>query len=128
MGAAHLRKRLAKRWSPDRAMAAELIGEVRAEGARELLLKMLRNPKEPARGLGRLGGEGLFEALDAVLGEASLQEDFRLDVLEGLCLLRTPQAHARVREALAGLESAEERAELNAWLEECSREMEEAPR
>ena len=62
-GAAHLRKRLAKRWSPDRAMAAELIGEVRAEGARELLLKLLRNPKEAARGaaargLGRLRRRG----------------------------------------------------------------------
>ena len=74
------------------------------------------------------GGEGLFEAMDEILREPALQQDFRLDVLEGLCLLRTPQAHARVREALAGLESAEERAELNAWLEECAREMEEAPR
>lgn len=128
---AYLRKRLKKRWSPDRAIVAEMIGEAKVEGARELLERMVKNPKEPvrgaaARGLGRLGGAGVLEVLGAVLDEAGLEPDYRLDVLEGLCLLRTEKAHARVREVLSSMEWSDAKADLEAWLRECSRDMRDA--
>jgi HEAT repeat protein len=106
-------------------MAAELAGEVRLSGARERLLELLADVDEPARGaaargLGRLGDTTALPALVAVLEEPGLHEDIRLDVLEGLCHLRTPEAHARVREALPALPLGAERHELEALLEECA--------
>ena len=128
---AYLRKRLKKRWSPDRAIVAEMIGEAKVDGSRELLERMVRNPKEPARGaaargLGRLGGEGVLEVLVSVLETPTLEPDHRLDILEGLCLLRSGPAHAKVREVLAGMEWSESKADLEAWLRECARDMRDA--
>src|SRR5690606_81983 len=83
-GATYLLKRLRKRWSFDRAIVAEMVGEARVEGSRPLLLAMLENPKEPARGaaargLGRMGGEGTFALLVAALERPGLHEDDRMD-------------------------------------------------
>ncbi|HLT32014.1 MAG TPA: HEAT repeat domain-containing protein [Myxococcaceae bacterium] len=127
-GANYLVKRLRKRWSFDRAIVAEMVGEARIESARELLLTMLHDPKEPARGaaargLGRMGGEGAYEVLTTMLERPGLEEDERMDVLEGLCLLRTGQAHRKVEEQLAKMEWSEDKAELQAWLEACARDM-----
>ena len=81
-----------------RGCAVELLGEVKAPGARERLLEVLADPRDPARGaaargLGRLG-----------------------DAAEGLLALGTASARARV--AALRLSSAEARAELVTLLAE----------
>jgi HEAT repeat protein len=120
-GAAWLLGRLRGRWQPDRALAAELCGEVRLPGARERLLEMVADAKEPARGaaargLGRLGEAQDVGVLAALLAEGGAPEDLRLDAAEALCLLGTAEARARVRAFLPTLESPEERADLEALL------------
>jgi HEAT repeat protein len=120
-GIAHLFKRAGKGWSVDRAMALELLGEVRAAGAKERLLEVLADPQDAsrgaaARGLGRLKDASTEPALAAVLAERLLPDDVRLDVAEGLLGLGTPSARARV-ESLR-VEDAGARDELRAMLEE----------
>lgn len=124
-GLAHLFKRAGKRWSVDRNMAIELLGEVGAGGARERLLEILRDPADPsrgaaARGLGHLEDASVEPALTAVLDERLVPDDVRLDVAEGLLALRTASARARV-EGLR-LEDADARAELEALLAETAAE------
>ncbi len=116
---AHLFKRASKTWSVDRAMAIELLGEVKAPGARERLLEILKDPSDwargaAARGLGRLGNLDVLPALESVLGEAAATDDLKLDVAEGLWLLPGTEAHARL--SLLTLSSPEARAELSALL------------
>lgn len=128
-GGAFLLKRVKGRWTMDRAMAAELLGETRVPGARERLLEMVADRKEPtrgaaARGLGRLGDAAALGPLVALLEEPGLREDVRLDAAEGLCYLRRPEGHARVRAALPGFTSPEDRAELEALLEALPARME----
>lgn len=121
-GVAHLFKRAGgKKWAMDRAMAVELLGEVKAPGATQRLLEVLRDPADPARGaaargLGRLGDATAEPTLLAVLDEAALADDLRLDVAEGLLTLGGEAGRARVR-ALE-LADPEARAELAAMLEE----------
>ncbi len=115
----HLFKRTAKTWSVDRAMAIELLGEVKAPGARERLLEILKDPADwargaAARGLGRLGDLDVLPALDAVLAETAATDDLKLDVAEGLWLL--PGAEGRARLNSLTLSSPEARAELSALL------------
>jgi HEAT repeat protein len=79
---------------------------VTVQGAFERLLEILQNSKDPARGaaargLGRLENPDALPALAELLTEASISEDLRLDVAEGLCLLRIPAARHRVEEAFA---------------------------
>lgn len=120
-GVAHLFKRSATKWSVDRAMAIELLGEVRAAGARERLLAVLADPLDPsrgaaARGLGRLKDRSTEPALLVVLEERLVPDDVRLDVAEGLLGLGTDTARARVM-GLSFTE-ASDRAELAAMIEE----------
>jgi HEAT repeat protein len=94
-GERHLLSRAAKRWSADRPMALELLGEVRAPSALETLSRILLSPKDlcrgsAARGLGRLGGEGALQALEAALPQAD--DELKIDVAEGLLLLGTEAA------------------------------------
>ncbi len=119
--AAHLFKRAARKWSVDRAMAIELLGEVKAPGARERLEQILENRADEARGaaargLGRLGDVTALRALEAVLGEKDASDDLKLDVAEGLWLLPNGQG----RRGLDGitLSSPEARSELSALLAE----------
>lgn len=123
-GVAHLFKRAGKRWSVDRAMALELLGEVRAMGAKERLLEVLGDPSDPsrgaaARGLGRLQDASCEPALLAVLEERLVPDDVRLDVAEGLLGLGTVTARARV--AALTFDDAGARKELLAMLEETAR-------
>lgn len=125
-GAEHLLARTRKRWSPDRALAAELLGEVRAPGALERLTQMVQDPQDAsrgaaARGLGRLGDARALPTLAALLADAQTPEDFRHDAAEGLCLLGLPEARALVERALPGF-SAEVQAELQLALEEAQEE------
>lgn len=120
-GVEHLEKRAAKKWSADRAMAIELLGEVKAKGARERLEKILSDRKDPcwgaaARGLGRLKDPLAYEALKAALGWAQLADDDKLDLAEGLCRLGTPEARALAQSV--ALEGAEAKLELEAMLHE----------
>lgn len=120
-GVDHLFKRAAKKWSMDRAMAIELLGEVKAPGAKERLLEILSDPKDDgrgaaARGLGRLGDRALEPVLLAALDDVTLTDDLRLDLAESLLLLGGAQGRARAQ-ALK-LDDAEARAELAAMLEE----------
>jgi HEAT repeat protein len=120
-GIAHLFKRAKKRWSVDRAMALELLGEVRAAGARARLLEILKDPADPsrgaaARGLGRLEDSSVEPDLVAVLDERLVADDIKLDVAEGLLALGTASARAHVRSLR--FEEPGARAELLAMLEE----------
>ncbi len=113
-GLEHLMKRARKRWSPDRALALELLGRVKAEAARPLLLKALLDPKDACRGpaaraLGMLGGEGVYDVLVKTLDDGSLDDDVRLDIAEGLCHLNTPDSiEAARRVKVAGEEARQE--------------------
>ncbi len=113
-GVEHLFKRAGKKWSVDRAMAIELLGEVKAPKARERLVDILNDPKDPcrgaaARGLGRLGDASVEAVLVASL-QSQLHDDERLDVAEGLLRLGTDSARAHV--TTLRLESDAARAEL----------------
>ncbi|MCA2980403.1 MAG: HEAT repeat domain-containing protein [Myxococcaceae bacterium] len=119
-GVAHLFKRAAKGWSMDRAMAIELLGEVKAPGAKARLLELLDEKRDPcrgaaARGLGRLGDADALSALERVLAEPGVPDDVRLDVAEGL--LRLDAARARPALAAVALEGDDARAELAELLE-----------
>jgi HEAT repeat protein len=116
-GAAYLLKRTQKKWSTDRSLAVELLGEVKAAGALERLRAILENPEDPsrgaaARGLGRLGDAQALPWLVALLEDTSAPEDFRLDAADGLWRLGLPEAHERVRAAVPTFTSPEARAEL----------------
>lgn len=116
-GAAYLLKRTQKQWSPDRALAVELLGEVKAPGALERLRSILADKEDPsrgaaARGLGRLGDAQALPWLVALLEDASSPEDFRLDAADGLWRLGLPEGRERVRAAMTGFSSPEARAEL----------------
>jgi hypothetical protein len=105
----------------DRAMAVELLGVVRAAGAKERLLEIAGDPEDPARGaafraLGRLGDASVEGRLTELLGERLLPDDLKLDLAEGLLLLGTPSALATVK-ALT-LSDAACKAELAALLAE----------
>ena len=100
-GVVHLEKRATKGWSMDRAMAVELLGAVKAKGALERLTGILEDPKDvcrgaAARGLGLLGDAKAAEVLFAALDRPNLSADLQLDIAEGLLLLDTPEARARV--------------------------------
>lgn len=117
-GVAHLFKRAGKGWSMDRAMAIELLGEVKAPGAKARLLEILGARDDEcrgaaARGLGRLGDPAVFEQVATVLDEALLEDDVRLDVAEGLLRLDPAKAARRLEAvALADDESKEELASM----------------
>jgi len=107
-GGEHLLRVAGGRWSADRAMALELLGELKVAGAFDALSRAVQNPKDAcrgaaARGLGRLGDGRALPLLAAFLDEAGAPEDFRLDAAEGLCRLGTAEALAKVKGALAGL-------------------------
>ncbi len=100
-GVVHLEKRATKGWSMDRAMAVELLGAVKAKGALERLTGILEDPKDvcrgaAARGLGLLGDAKAAQVLFAALDRPNLSADLQLDIAEGLLLLQTPEARARV--------------------------------
>jgi HEAT repeat protein len=120
-GVAHLFKRAGKKWSMDRAMAIELLGEVKADGAKERLLEILRDAKDEARGaaargLGRLGDRSLEPVLLAALDDATLTDDVRLDLAEALLLLGGEAGRARAMGLV--LEDPDARSELQAMIEE----------
>lgn len=120
-GVAHLFKRAGKRWSMDCAMAIELLGEVRAPGARERLTAILSDRADTCRGaaaraLGRLGDATVTPLLVAALDEPGLSDDVRLDVAEGLLRLGAPDLRQKLE--AQRFEDPESRAELEAMLRE----------
>jgi len=121
-GAAYLLKRTYSRRGMDRPFAIELCGDLRAAGAFERLMEILRDTKDPARGaaargLGRLGNPDAFSALVELLESPSIPEDLRLDAAEGLCLLRTPAARRKVEQAFAASAELSTRRALEELLE-----------
>lgn len=120
-GPQYLLKRIGKRWSADRSMAVELLGEVKVAGAKDRLLPLLADAKDPsrgaaARGLGRLGDASVEGALLAVLEEALTSEDVKLDAAEALLRLGGEAGKACV--AALRLSDPEAMAELVALREE----------
>lgn len=120
-GVEHLFKRASKGWSMDRAMAIELLGEVKAAGAGARLLEILRSQSDAcrgaaARGLGRLADASMFPALESVLDEPSLADDVKLDVAEGL--LRIDPSRGKARVSNLSLSDAEARSELEQMVKE----------
>ena len=112
-GVAHLFKRAGRKWTMDRPMAVELLGAVKAPGALSRLLEILKDAEDAARGtaaraLGRLGDPAAEAALAELLA-SSANDDLKLDGAEGLLLLGTPSARARVEALrLSQPEAAEE--------------------
>ncbi|MDQ3263696.1 MAG: HEAT repeat domain-containing protein [Myxococcota bacterium] len=85
------------RRAPDRAMAVELLGDLRLPGAQQRLVELLETPGEPvrgaaARGYGRLSAPDAEERLAKLADEQGLPEDVLLDALEGLCQVSLPRA------------------------------------
>jgi HEAT repeat protein len=83
-------------------MAVELLGEVRANGAKEKLLQILADKDDTARGtaarsLGRLGDLTAEPPLTALIQDATISDDLKLDAAEGLLLLGTDSARERVK-------------------------------
>lgn len=120
-GVAHLIKRLGSRWSMDRAMAMELLGEVKAAPAKGKLLEVLADPKDPsrgaaARGLGRLGDASVEPELVKLLSDRLVTDDVKLDVAEGLLRLGTASGRGHV--GALKLEDTEAQAELVLMREE----------
>ncbi len=120
---AYLLTRSRKKWSTDRALAVELLGEVKAEGARARLAEILRDKKDTcrgaaARGLGRLGDLGAAEDLAAVLEAEDTPEDVLLDAAEGLCLLGGASARAKVEAAVERAQDPALKEELRTMLED----------
>lgn len=120
-GVDHLFKRAAKGWSMDRAMAIELLGEVKAPGASARLLEIVRAPDDAcrgaaARGLGRLEDASVFGELSKVLDEPTLPDDVKLDVAEGL--LRLDKQRGRERVSALQLADDDAKAELAALVKE----------
>jgi HEAT repeat protein len=104
-GEAHLRRRIKRSWSADRALAMELYGEAKGEGALALLLESLSKKDDfcrgpAARALGRLGDPAALPSLTQLLSEEDAREDFRLDAAEGLLLLGSPEALGEVDRVL----------------------------
>lgn len=124
-GAGWLVKRTERRrwnWAQDRALAVELCGEVKADGALERLHAILDDKKDncrgaAARGLGRLGDPKALPWLLSLLDEPGVPEDYRLDAAEGLWLLGVPEGRERVRAVLPAF-SQEARAELSELIQE----------
>lgn len=115
--------RTRKKWSTDRALAVELLGEVKVEGARARLLEILHAPKDgcrgaAARGLGRLGDRAVIPELIGVLEAPDVDEDVQLDAAEGLCLLGGDEARTPVQRALERAQDPAVREELQAMLED----------
>jgi HEAT repeat protein len=111
------------RWTPDRALAIELCGEVKAKGSREQLESILKDPKDAcrgaaARGLGRLGDASCGKLLLQVLEDAQAPDDLRLDAAEGLFILKHPEVKAEVERILPSLASSEAKEELRHMVEE----------
>jgi HEAT repeat protein len=118
-GSAYLLKRTLTRWSVDRAMAVELLGEVKAPGALARLLAVVHDVNDAcrgaaARGLGSLGDGSAVQPLLRLLAEGGMKDDVRLDVIEGLLRLKAanvrevagqvrwlqPESHAELQEML----------------------------
>jgi HEAT repeat protein len=122
---AYLFGRTRKRWSPDRAYALELLGELKLPGARERLLEVLADEKDKCRGaaarsLGRLRAEDAGERLQALLVDAKQPEGLRLDAAEGLLLLGEPRWREVVAGAVSAFPGEEAREELQALLEDAA--------
>ncbi len=122
-GREYLLSRLPRRTALDRPLAAELCGEAAVHQAEEALLAMLQDATDKARGaaaraLGRLGSARAGPVLERLLLDASVAEETRLDVAEGLVFLQGRAARGPLVVALAFMASAEGREELQALLEE----------
>lgn len=122
-GVRHLFDRAKRRWTMDRALAIELLGEVNAPGARERLGEILRDAADPhrgaaARGLAKLPGEPDAATLIEVLVAQETPDDLRLEIAEVLGGLRAPEIKPALERAALLLRSPEARAELEGLLKE----------
>jgi HEAT repeat protein len=122
-GRAHLLSRLNRRGALDRPLAVELCGEARVQEAEEALLGILADAKDTARGaaaraLGRLGSTRAQQVLERLVGNVAVDEETRLDAVEGLVFLRGRDARAVLTSALLSITSAEGQQELRSLLEE----------
>lgn len=122
-GPAHLLQRSRKKWSQDRALAVELLGEVKAPGALERLKEILDDAKDScrgaaARGLGRLGDMRALPWLLALLQDSSASEEDRLDAADGVWRLGDADGRERVRASVSTFTSPEARQELDDLFQE----------
>jgi HEAT repeat protein len=122
-GRRYLLGRLGRRRALDRPLAAELCGEAGVVEAEELLLEMVSDAGDPARGaaaraLGRLGSERARAVLERLLVDTSTAEETRLDAAEGLVFLLGAEARPVLATAIDAFASEEARRELHSLLEE----------
>lgn len=117
-GVAHLKKRVAKRWAPDQAMAVEFLCAFGGAEATPLLQQILSDLTHPclgaaARGAGRGKRTEFFGDLRRIATDDAASDDVRLDALEGALHLETPEAFALARAVtLKSPEAREELAEM----------------
>jgi len=116
-GERHLLARATRKWSEDRPMALELLGEVKAKDALATLTAVLGSSGDlcrgaAARGLGRLGTPEAFAALRAAL--ATADDELKIDIAEGLLLLSNTDATSLARSIQ--VQGTEARSELDAIL------------
>lgn len=121
-GATYLMARTKKRWSMDRPMAIELLGELKLPGALQRLREILADPKDScrgaaARGLGRLRDPAGLELLERTLA-ASSDDELTVDLADGFLLFGSDQARAKVHEALQRAQSTEAKEEIQQLLRE----------
>ena len=100
-GVKHLFARAAKKWTADRAMAIEMMGELKVDGARTRLEQLVDDPKDTCRGaaaraLGRLGDVTAAPVLMR-MAEGAANDDLKLDAAEGLWAIGTDEAKSFVR-------------------------------
>lgn len=122
-GRQYLLSRLRRRGALDRPLAAELCGEAHVQEAEEMLLAILADAADKARGaaaraLGRLRSARAAPMLEALLQTASVPEETRLDFAEGLVFLRGKDARDVLSSVLLSMPTAEGRDEVRSLLEE----------
>ncbi len=118
-GVLHLKVRAQKKGAMDRAMAIELLGQTRVEGADVLIARIATDQGDACRGaairaLGRLGDATHEPLLLSLLNDSALADDFRLDAAEALISLSQPGHREQI--AAVSLRNVEAQNELAALL------------
>jgi HEAT repeat protein len=101
-GRTYLLERIEARRAMDRGLAIELCGEVGIHEARPCLFRTLADRKDQFRGaaaraLGALKCPDALQVLETVLGDEGDDPDVRMDAVDGLLRLESPEARAALR-------------------------------
>ncbi len=101
-GLAHLLRRTTRKWSMDRSMAVELLGEINKPETLSRLFEIVQDVNDAARGaaaraLGKLAEPKAEAVLVQMLESGDVDEQLKLDAAEGLLLLGSVSGRERVK-------------------------------